>query len=154
MTDTSNLTLNQATDLKKTADEIARQQGKHQDKAPERTITERELERAVDETNNEDMNEYQKAHALLVYLGYTIPERPNAERLAMLVGAFTRMGSYTIDEFGEWLDEHGVKAGDNEAKIKAAALRDAANRIPVAYRSGDSPSAWLDRAADRIEADQ
>lgn len=55
----------------------------HPDQVPGRTITEGDLIAAVDETNHEDMNEYQKARALLVHLGHTVPdpEPTNAELL-------------------------------------------------------------------------
>lgn len=83
-----------------------------------RTITEGELIAAVDETNHEDMNEYQKARALLVHLGYTIPEPTNAEKLeALLEGGDINAqwglrggGVMFARELAHALDEAGVRA--------------------------------------------
>lgn len=57
----------------------------HFDGVPGRTITESEIIAAVDETNHEDMNEYQKAYALLVHLGYTVTEPTDVEKITRLI---------------------------------------------------------------------
>lgn len=92
------------------------------DQVPGRTITESELIAAVDETNHEDMNEYQKARALLVHLGHTVPDPkpPNAEKLEKIIwdldGPFASIGQNRAERLAKWLDEAGVKApgGDDE----------------------------------------
>lgn len=50
---------------------------------PGLTLTENELVAAVDRTNSEDMNEYQKARTLLFHLGYTItdPEPTSSQQM-------------------------------------------------------------------------
>lgn len=90
----------------------------HPAQVPGRTITESELIAAVDETNHEDMNEYQKARALLVHLGHTIPdpEPTNAEKLEIkLREACEANADQEFGRFAKWLDEAGVKApGDGD----------------------------------------
>lgn len=93
----------------------------HADRVPGRTITEGDLIAAVDETNHEDMNEYQKARALLVHLGYTVPdpEPTNAESISKLLAEFTELNACCCDEQGdhdlaEFLDARGVKAGSDD----------------------------------------
>lgn len=93
------------------------------EQVPGRTITQSDLIAAVDETNHEDMNEYQKARALLVHLGYTIPKPTNAELLeALLEGGDINAqwglrggGVMFARELAHALDKAGVRAaGDGE----------------------------------------
>ena len=88
------------------------------EQVPGRTITEGDLIAAVDETNHEDMNEYQKARALLVHLGYTIPKPTNKEQLESLLegGDINAQwglrggGVMFARELAHALDEAGVRA--------------------------------------------
>ena len=88
----------------------------HPDQVPGRTITESDLIAAVDETNHEDMNEYQKARALLVHLGHAVPTPwlTNFERLEDLVDKW-RKGE-PLKTLTQYLDDCGVKApgGDDD----------------------------------------
>lgn len=88
----------------------------HLDQLTGRTITESELIAAVDETNHEDMNEYQKARALLVHLGHTVPEpKPtNLERLKAMKDDWLRE-SRSHELFIEYLDRMGGKAPEVES---------------------------------------
>ena len=89
---------------------------RHPDQVPGRTITEGDLIAAVDETNHEDMNEYQKARALLVHLGHTVPEpKPtNLERLKAMQDDWLRE-SRSDELFIEYLDRMGGKAPEVES---------------------------------------
>lgn len=94
---------------------------RYPDQVPGRTTTESELIAAVDETNHEDMNEYQKARALLVHLGHTIPdpEPTNAEKLETEIRELFQEPSQSFSiarDLAKKLDEAGVKApgGGNE----------------------------------------
>lgn len=52
----------------------------------------------------------------------------------------------------DWTAEREA-ADDLRREGAIQALRDAANTIPAVYNRGNSPSSWLDRAADRIESE-
>lgn len=82
----------------------------HPDRAPGWTVTESELIAAVDETNHEDMNEYQKARALLVHLGHTVPdpEPSNEERLVKdLLHCEVGLSEREIDAIVDCLSDRG-----------------------------------------------
>lgn len=82
---------------------------RHPEQVPGRTITERELERAVSETRLASCGVHPRR--FLTYLGITVvpdPEPTNAEKLADYVRQIGRT-AMSAEECGKWLDEQGVR---------------------------------------------